>query len=502
MEEITVSLTFEEIKDCLIRVLKKGFNILEYKQLQMYSPDFKMTILDNGSREKIYIKLKDNNLQVDSENKTLSKDVKRAIVDFIASKYDELGLLKEQLMRTAEEAGRSIETAMKNEIYKIDFNDWAKIGNIDSKYRLLANFGKIRLGNHVTFRTLDNPYYRKDSVIRIRDIFFADLDPVVGNEYGGKRPVVILGHNRAGDLYYVVPLSTEGYDRLRVGTYQGKDSFAVVDRVKSISPQRIFNYVDRLDKDVFGELQKLISEDIITTEDEPQENVHSAFDGSISYDKLNKLKNSLSAVIDMYLPEMPKESELLEILSQHAKNLENEGKIKFARVTKDGKKQLKYVLEYGLNGEITFRLNPDSNNNRNHYYQRNYSFTLFTARMNDPSKSAKKTVLDPQLTIRFQRYMIEHNECYFLHLIRYYCQISKSNYDYRRDNGASNNELQLFVTEKAQYLKEQFESVGIYYEGNFERLVKEGFNAFKIERLLPSESFLSFNLGDDKEEKE
>lgn len=62
MEEITVSLTFEEIKDCLIRVLKKGFNILEYKQLQMYSPDFKMTILDNGSREKIYIKLKDNNL--------------------------------------------------------------------------------------------------------------------------------------------------------------------------------------------------------------------------------------------------------------------------------------------------------------------------------------------------------------------------------------------------------------------------------------------------------
>ena len=97
--------------------------------------------------------------------------------------------------------------------------------------------------------------------------------------------------------------------------------------------------------------------------------------------------------------------------------------------------------------------------------------------------------------------MIEHNECYFLHLIRYYCQISKSNYDYRRDNGASNNELQLFVTEKTQYLKEQFESVGIYYEGNFERLVKEGFNAFKIEQLLPSESFSSFNL-EDTEEKE
>lgn len=83
--------------------------------------------------------------------------------------------------------------------------------------------------------------------IRPWAIWWANLDPQVGREQAGRRPVVIVGTQLAcellNDLVIVAPLTTtdRGWPFQPAVTLNGRHSVVMADQVKSISTKRLLN---------------------------------------------------------------------------------------------------------------------------------------------------------------------------------------------------------------------------------------------------------------------
>ena len=95
------------------------------------------------------------------------------------------------------------------------------------------------------------------------DIYYADLNPTVGSEQGGVRPLVIL-QNNVGNRYSPTviaaaitakpkkSLPTHGSIGLACGRL--KESFVLLEQIRTIDRSRLREYVGRLDEQ---EMQKI-----------------------------------------------------------------------------------------------------------------------------------------------------------------------------------------------------------------------------------------------------
>ncbi len=98
------------------------------------------------------------------------------------------------------------------------------------------------------------------------DVYFANLNPTVGSEIRKVRPVVVVSRdemNRFLDTVVVCPLTTALHPRWR-GRIQvrcaGQDAEIAVDRIRTISKQRLDQRIDRLSSDVAAKLRRVIGE--------------------------------------------------------------------------------------------------------------------------------------------------------------------------------------------------------------------------------------------------
>ena len=99
-------------------------------------------------------------------------------------------------------------------------------------------------------------------------IYIADLNPTVGSEIRKVRPVVVVvvsrdAMNRFLDTVVICPLTTSLHPRWR-GRLQvrcaGQDAEVAVDRIRTISKQRLRRRVDRLSADNASQLRRIIAE--------------------------------------------------------------------------------------------------------------------------------------------------------------------------------------------------------------------------------------------------
>lgn len=103
-------------------------------------------------------------------------------------------------------------------------------------------------------------------VCRRGDIFFANLNPVIGSEQGGIRPVLIVQNdkgNHASRTTIVVALTSRKpkkkqpthvhlpAERYRLET----DSFALVEQIRTIDKRRLKNRIGALDEAGVAELE-------------------------------------------------------------------------------------------------------------------------------------------------------------------------------------------------------------------------------------------------------
>ena len=106
-------------------------------------------------------------------------------------------------------------------------------------------------------RTLDIKRY---------DIYFADLNPTLGSEIKKVRPVVIVSQdemNKYLDTVVVCPLTSKLHPlwRTRIQIQcANKNAEIAVDRIRTISKQRLKNKLDRLSDSEAAQLRKLITD--------------------------------------------------------------------------------------------------------------------------------------------------------------------------------------------------------------------------------------------------
>ena len=97
-------------------------------------------------------------------------------------------------------------------------------------------------------------------------IYFADLDPTVGEEIRKVRPVVVVSHNEMNqflDTVVVCPLTSALHPRWRSRLQllcAGRAAEIAVDQIRAISKQRLRRRLDRLSVTDAAHLRRLITE--------------------------------------------------------------------------------------------------------------------------------------------------------------------------------------------------------------------------------------------------
>jgi mRNA interferase MazF len=105
--------------------------------------------------------------------------------------------------------------------------------------------------------------------VRRGDIFYADLNPVVGSEQGGTRPVLIV-QNDVGNKYsptVIIAAITSQIDKAKLPTHvelKGdeykleKDSVVLLEQLRTIDKKRLKGKITFLDKEMMSKVEKAL----------------------------------------------------------------------------------------------------------------------------------------------------------------------------------------------------------------------------------------------------
>ena len=91
------------------------------------------------------------------------------------------------------------------------------------------------------------------------EIYIADLDPVVGSEQGGERPVLIIQNNlgnKHSPTVIVLAITSRFHKKRNLPTHVpiesgdlSKDSIALAEQVRTIDKSRLIHYVGRASRE-------------------------------------------------------------------------------------------------------------------------------------------------------------------------------------------------------------------------------------------------------------
>lgn len=100
-------------------------------------------------------------------------------------------------------------------------------------------------------------------------IFYADLDPIVGSEQSGYRPVLVLQNdigNKCSPTTIVAPITTKKYK----GKYQAThvevkqlsklrpNSIILLEQIRTIDKNRLLGFIDMLEKKQMKEVEEAL----------------------------------------------------------------------------------------------------------------------------------------------------------------------------------------------------------------------------------------------------
>lgn len=101
------------------------------------------------------------------------------------------------------------------------------------------------------------------------DVFYADLNPVVGSEQGGVRPVLVI-QNDIGNKYsptVIVAAITSKIDKAKLPTHieitasktnLEKDSVILLEQIRTIDKKRLQRHVTHLDKETLMRVDEAV----------------------------------------------------------------------------------------------------------------------------------------------------------------------------------------------------------------------------------------------------
>ena len=95
-----------------------------------------------------------------------------------------------------------------------------------------------------------------EKTIKRGDIYYADLNPVIGSEQGGKRPVLIISNdigNKHSPTVIVAAITGKTQTKAKLPTHTevknveglDRDSVILLEQIRTIDKQRLRNYIGK-----------------------------------------------------------------------------------------------------------------------------------------------------------------------------------------------------------------------------------------------------------------
>lgn len=109
-----------------------------------------------------------------------------------------------------------------------------------------------------------------ERIIRRGDIFYAELNPVIGSEQGGTRPVVVISNNtgnRHSPTIIIAPITSRTQTKAKLPTHTKvenfdkleKDSIILLEQIRTIDRQRLKQYMGMLPDNIMARVDKALA---------------------------------------------------------------------------------------------------------------------------------------------------------------------------------------------------------------------------------------------------
>ncbi len=109
-----------------------------------------------------------------------------------------------------------------------------------------------------------------DRTIKRGDVFYAELNPIVGSEQGGIRPVLIISNNignRHSPTVIIAAITGRTQTKAKLPTHTevkdveglGRDSIILLEQIRTIDKQRLKNHMGTMPNNIMARVDKALA---------------------------------------------------------------------------------------------------------------------------------------------------------------------------------------------------------------------------------------------------
>ena len=109
-----------------------------------------------------------------------------------------------------------------------------------------------------------------ERIIKRGDIYYAELNPVIGSEQGGTRPVLIISNdigNRHSPTVIVAAITSRVHTKAKLPTHTAirnfeglnKDSIILLEQIRTIDKKRLQEYIGMLSESEMARVDKALA---------------------------------------------------------------------------------------------------------------------------------------------------------------------------------------------------------------------------------------------------
>lgn len=109
-----------------------------------------------------------------------------------------------------------------------------------------------------------------ERMIKRGDIFYAELNPVIGSEQGGTRPVLVISNNtgnRHSPTVIIAPITSRTHMKAKLPTHTevkdfdklDKDSIILLEQIRTIDKQRLKQYMGMMPDSIMARVDKALA---------------------------------------------------------------------------------------------------------------------------------------------------------------------------------------------------------------------------------------------------
>ena len=109
-----------------------------------------------------------------------------------------------------------------------------------------------------------------ERIIKRGDVFYAELNPVVGSEQGGTRPVLIISNNtgnRHSPTVIIAAITSRVHTKAKLPTHTSvkdfegldKDSIILLEQIRTIDKQRLKQYMGMMPDNIMARVDKALA---------------------------------------------------------------------------------------------------------------------------------------------------------------------------------------------------------------------------------------------------